>query len=210
MDQVIPAGEVRRETKAANSRFIATLAPAFSVEEARSFITRIRNEFPDATHNVPAFRVGHGSTVVEHCSDDGEPSGTAGRPILQVLRGSGFGDLVVVVTRYFGGTKLGTGGLVRAYTEAVKDVLGITPRASRIPTLTVNLQLSYTFYERFQKLVEKNQGTIIDATFTDEVRLTLYLPETNFLKFEGDIIHLTSGQVRPIVMHHDLRIYRVE
>ena len=105
----IPARETRTEIIVVNSRFIATAAPAFTVDEAKAFVARIRAEFADASHNVPAFVVGHGSSVIAHCSDDGEPSGTAGRPALAVLQGSGLGD-AAVVTRYFGGTKLGTGG----------------------------------------------------------------------------------------------------
>ncbi len=109
-----------------NSRFIAHLAPAASVEEAKAFIDQIRAEYADATHNVPAYVIGYGASVTAHCNDDGEPAGTAGRPILAVLQGSGLGDVVLVVTRYFGGTKLGTGGLVRAYTEAAQAVLAVT------------------------------------------------------------------------------------
>ena len=111
----LPARETRTEIKVKNSIFIATAAPVFTVAEAKAFVGRIKMEFADATHNVPAYLVGFGTTVTAHCSDDGEPSGTAGRPMLAVLQGSGLGDVAVVVTRYFGGTKLGTGGLVRAY-----------------------------------------------------------------------------------------------
>ena len=106
----IPASETRIEMKVKNSRFIATAAPVFSVDEAKAFIARVRDEFSDASHNVPAYQVGFGPSTIAHCSDDGEPSGTAGRPMLAVVRGSGLGDIAVVVTRYFGGTKLGTGG----------------------------------------------------------------------------------------------------
>jgi uncharacterized YigZ family protein len=116
----IPARETRAEIKVVNSRFVATVAPVFSVDAAKAFIARVRREFADATHNVPAYLIGHGASVIAHCNDDGEPSGTAGRPALAVLRGSGLGDVAVVVTRYFGGTKLGTGGLVRAYSGAVR------------------------------------------------------------------------------------------
>jgi uncharacterized YigZ family protein len=123
----IPAQQTRTEIDVLNSRFIATIAPAFSVEQARLFIAGIKVEFSDATHNVPAYVIGHGSSVIAHCHDDGEPSGTAGRPALAVLSGSGLGDAVVVVTRYFGGTKLGTGGLVRAYRDAVRAVLEVVP-----------------------------------------------------------------------------------
>ncbi|UCC52815.1 MAG: YigZ family protein, partial [Anaerolineaceae bacterium] len=119
----IPAAERRTEIRVSNSRFIVTAAPAFTVEEAKAFIKRIKAEFKDASVNVPAYVIGYGPSVTAHCNDDGEPSGTAGRPMLAVLQGSGLGDIVAVVTRYFGGTKLGTGGLVRAYGDAVKEVL---------------------------------------------------------------------------------------
>ena len=98
MSYPIPAQENRAEMLVVNSRFIATLAPAFSVEEARTFIARLRAEFADATHNVPAYIVGHGASVITHAHDDGEPAGTAGRPAMAVLQGSGLGDAVVVVT----------------------------------------------------------------------------------------------------------------
>ena len=113
----VPAAETRRKLTVSNSRFISSLAPVFSVDEAKAFIQRIKTEFPDASHNVPLYIIGHGASEIAHCSDAGEPSGTAGRPGLAVLRGSGLGDVAMVVTRYFGGTKLGTGGLARAYSE---------------------------------------------------------------------------------------------
>ncbi|MCJ7700323.1 MAG: YigZ family protein, partial [Anaerolineales bacterium] len=139
----IPAQEIRHEIVVVNSRFIATLAPVFDVDQAKSFITRVKSEFTDASHNVPAFVVGHGASIIAHCSDDGEPAGTAGRPTLAVLQGSGMGDAAVVVTRYFGGTKLGKGGLVRAYGDAVRQVLKIAPLAKKVPTQTLMFALPY-------------------------------------------------------------------
>src|SRR4030095_2751575 len=129
---LIPLNESRREHVAVNSRFIATLTPAFSVEGARAFIARIKKEFADATHNVPAYIIGGRNTRTEFCSDDGEPSGTSGKPALTVLRGSGLGDVAVVVTRYFGGTLLGTGGLVTAYTESTQMVVNAVVRGRRV------------------------------------------------------------------------------
>ena len=161
----VPAEEVRREIMVVNSRFIATLAPAASVEQARAFIARVRQEFPDATHHVPVFLVGGGDSVIEHCSDAGEPAGTAGRPALAVLRGSGLGDVVVVITRYFGGTKLGTGGLVRAYSEAMRTVIDAAPRAHKVLTHTVMLDLPYRLLERLRLLIKAQQGEILDETF---------------------------------------------
>src|SRR5688572_32780456 len=95
-------------------------------------MNRIRKEFADANHNVPVYLIGGGNTVTEYFSDDGEPSGTAGRPALAVLRGSGLGDVAVVVTRYFGGTLLGTGGLVKAYTESTQMVVNAVRRGQRV------------------------------------------------------------------------------
>ena len=131
--RIIPAAEARVALTVVNSRFIATAAPVFSVEAARAFVGRVRAEFADASHNVPAYVIGHGATTIAHCHDDGEPAGTAGRPVLAVLQGSGLGDVAVVVTRYFGGTKLGTGGLVRAYGDAARAVLAALPRAEKVP-----------------------------------------------------------------------------
>ncbi|MBN1318557.1 MAG: YigZ family protein, partial [Anaerolineales bacterium] len=149
----IPEREVRKEIRVVNSRFIATVAPALTVDQAKEFISRIRNEFADASHNVPAFLIGYGSSVTAHCSDDGEPSGTAGRPVLSVLRGSGLGDVVLVITRYFGGTKLGTGGLVRAYSEAARQVLDLAPRAVKVATQTLLVVVPYSLYEQLGRLI---------------------------------------------------------
>ena len=158
---LIPARETRTEIQVVNSRFIATAAPAFTVDDAKAFVARIKREFADASHNVSAYVVGHGATVVAHCTDDGEPSGTAGRPALAVLRGSGLGDVAVVVTRYFGGTKLGTGGLVRAYGDAVRAVLDVLPRAAKIPTHTVALVTPYPYFERVRLLVSAHGGQVL-------------------------------------------------
>ena len=166
-EKTIPAREARTEIQVLNSRFIATGAPAFSVEEARAFIARVKDEFADATHNVPAFLIGHGSSVIAHCHDDGEPSGTAGRPALAVLQGSGLGDVVVVVTRYFGGTKLGTGGLVRAYGDAVRALLEVLPRARKVATHTVLIASPYPAYEPVAQAIEAHGGEILEQNFAD-------------------------------------------
>ena len=144
----IPLNEIRREQIVVNSRFIATLAPVFSTDEARAFISRIKKEFADASHNVPAYIIGGGNTVTEYFSDDGEPAGTSGRPALTVLRGSGLGDVAVVVTRYFGGTLLGTGGLVKAYTESTQLVVNAVERGRRVPVHVAMAAIPYNLFER--------------------------------------------------------------
>ena len=191
----IPAAEVRAEIEVKNSRFIATLAPVFSVDEAKSFVARIKAEFSDATHNVPAFQVGFGSSVTAHCNDDGEPAGTAGRPMLAVLQGSGLGDVAVVVTRYFGGTKLGTGGLVRAYSDAVKAVLAITPHAEKVPTHTVMIVIPYSYVERMRRLVEGHNGRLLDEEFAADVTVTAQFTVEQFAHFQKELEEMSHGSL---------------
>jgi uncharacterized YigZ family protein len=193
---LVPAQEIRRELTISNSRFICSLAPVFSVDEAKRFIQRIKAEFPDATHHVPLYLIGHGASETAHCSDAGEPSGTAGRPALAVLRGSGLGDVVVVVTRYFGGTKLGTGGLVRAYSEAVRLVVEAVARAERVLTHTVMVAFPYTYLERMRLIVAGHSGAILDETFAADVTLTARLRVEKFADFQSSLNDLTKGQVR--------------
>ena len=200
----IPAEEARTEIRVSNSRFIATAAPAFSVEEARAFIGRMKAEFKDASHNVPAFVIGYGPSVTAHCKDDGEPSGTAGRPMLAVLQGSGLGDIVVVVTRYFGGTKLGTGGLVRAYGDAVKEVLAILPLAEKVATHTVMMALPYNMYERVKLLVEARHGRILDEEFAADITITAQFATDQFPGFQDALRELSHGRLEAEIIETDL------
>lgn len=192
----IPAERTRTEIMVSNSRFIATAAPVFSVEEARAFIQEIRYEFSDASHNVPAFLVGYGPSVIAHCSDDGEPSGTAGRPVLAVIQGSGLGDIAVVVTRYFGGTKLGTCGLVRAYSDAVKSVLSNLRIAEKVPTHTVMLVIPYSLYEQTKLLVDEFGGKILDEEFSADITISIQFLVEKFDSFNEHIIELSRGKIK--------------
>jgi len=191
----IPAERIRVETRVVNSRFIATLAPAFSVEEARNFIKEIQDEFKDATHNVPAFIIGHGESETAHCTDAGEPSGTAGRPMLAVLQGSKLGDVCVVVTRYFGGTKLGTGGLVRAYSNAVRNVVEIVPRAQKIWMHTIISVYPYPYIERMRRLADAFSVEIIEETFEADVTLTARILPEYLQQFQAQVLEMTNGSV---------------
>lgn len=198
--QLVPAQEARASIRVVNSRFIATAAPTFSVEEARAFVDRIRHEFDDATHNVPAYIIGHGASVIEHCNDDGEPSGTAGPPVLSVLRGSGLGDVGVVVTRYFGGTKLGTGGLVRAYSDAAREVLSVLPRAIRASTHTVLIEMPYSLFEQIRRLVELHQGHILNEAFAAQVTMTARLPQDRYVKLQAALQEISRGSIEARVV----------
>ncbi|MCP4419283.1 MAG: YigZ family protein [Chloroflexi bacterium] len=192
---LIPATETRTEIEVKRSRFIATAVPTFTIAEARTFIARIKTEFRDASHNVPAFLIGFGNSVTAHSNDDGEPSGTAGRPILAVLQGSGLGDIAVVVTRYFGGTKLGTGGLVRAYGNATKAVLDILPRAEKVTTHTVMLALPYNMLERVRLLVGVWNGRILNEQFTADITMTMQFTITQFPNFQEALRELSHGSL---------------
>ncbi len=199
----IPAEETRTEIQVLNSRFVATAAPVFTVDEAKAFVARIRQEFADASHNVPAYLVGYGTSVVAHTTDDGEPSGTAGRPALAVLRGSGLGDVAVVVTRYFGGTKLGTGGLVRAYSDAVRAVLDVLPRAEKVPTHTVLVAAPYSFFERVRLAVDAHLGLILEEEFAADVTVTARFPVERVPGFQDALREMSNGTIEAEIVGTD-------
>lgn len=206
---LVPLTEIRREQTVVNSRFIATLAPAFSSDEARTFIKRIRAEFADATHNVPVYIIGGGNTVTEYFSDDGEPSGTSGKPALTVLRGSGLGDAVLVITRYFGGTLLGTGGLVKAYTEAAQSVVNIVERGRRVPVHVAMMAIPYNLLERVRLLVSKNQGKVLGEDYAGDITLTLQFPVENYEAFQSDMREISAGKIQAEVIETKEEIVKV-
>lgn len=206
---LVPLTEIRREQMVVNSRFIATLAPAFSIEEARTFMKRIREEFSDATHNVPAYIIGGGNTVTEYFSDDGEPSGTSGKPALTVLRGSGLGDVVLVITRYFGGTLLGTGGLVKAYTEAAQSVVNAVARGQRIPVHVAMVAIPYNLLERVRILVSKDHGKVLGEDYAGDITMTLQFPVEQYDAFQTDLRELSAGKIQAEVIESKEEIVAV-
>lgn len=199
-NRIVPARRIQTELIERNSRFITSAAPTFTVEQAQAFIKHIAERYPDATHHVPIFLIGHGASVIEHCSDDGEPSGTAGKPALAVLRGSGLGDIAVVITRYFGGTKLGTGGLVRAYSDSMRQVLAELPRAKKLTTTTLLFVVPYALFERAQIIIANFNGFCIEKNFAADVTLSVRLPNNHLEAFKDRITALTQGQVEFITI----------
>uniref|UniRef100_A0A7S4K960 Impact N-terminal domain-containing protein n=1 Tax=Guillardia theta TaxID=55529 RepID=A0A7S4K960_GUITH len=173
-----PAEETSAEIKVKNSRFIGTLAYTPSVEDARKFIADMKVRYPDARHNCYAFKIGDASSSIEGMSDDGEPSGTAGRPILNVIAGSSVTDCTLVVTRYFGGTKLGTGGLVKAYTECAQVTLLGSKTVERV--FRVRLAVSgvdYGLYAKLRSSLEALGGIIEDENFGEDVAFKVNVEE---------------------------------
>jgi uncharacterized YigZ family protein len=191
----IPAGEAEVELRVKNSRFIGRAGYTPTVEAAKDFIEQAKGDWPNHSHAVYAFAVGHGASVTHGLSDAGEPSGTAGRPALAVLKGSGLGDVTLVILRYFGGTKLGTGGLVKAYTEAAQLTLAELPRAEKVERVTVRLTLPYAYYEPLKRLLEAHRGQIAAEEFLAEVALRLTFAAPDLPTFEAALAEMTGGQV---------------
>lgn len=177
------------------SRFIAQVFPVETEEEAAGIIEETKKKYWDARHNCYAFVLGAGGEI-SRCSDDGEPSGTAGRPILEVILGKGLRNVLVIVTRYFGGTLLGTGGLVRAYSAATQA--GI--EASQVITKEVGYRLTvdtdYTGVGKLQHVAAQQHVGILDTAYAERVRMVLLAPEALCDKVIQEITEATAGQTK--------------
>ncbi len=192
----IPAAPARAEIRVVNSTFIGSANYTPGVEAARAFIAAIRAEMPDARHHAYAYLVGTGDSHCAGMSDDGEPSGTAGRPMLAIVRGSGLGDVAVVVTRFFGGTLLGTGGLVHAYSDATRAVLDVLPRTMRVERHTLHLSVAYRDYATARRLLDEHDAHIEDETFADCVTLHVALPVARLDACATALAEATAGHAR--------------
>lgn len=172
---------VRFEEEIKRSRFITTLARVDSRERALAFVDAIRREFPDARHNCWAYAAGRpGDTAQVGQSDDGEPHGTAGRPMLNQLLYGGVGELAAVTTRYFGGIKLGTGGLTRAYQNGVKEALLLLPTAEKKVLCRALVEVDYAHVDRFYRLLPQFQARVAGEDFGSSALFTVELPEDCF------------------------------
>ena len=191
----IPATRHRVEEEILRSRFITTAAYAPTVEEARAFVDEMRVEFADASHNCWAYVVGlPGSSAQNGMSDDGEPHGTAGRPMLTVLLHSGLGDIVVVVTRYFGGTLLGKGGLVRAYSGGVQLALESLPTAEKVEKTRLTVLFDYSAITAIQRMLPDYETELLSENYGVDVSYELQMPVEQVERFRADLADLTNGQ----------------
>lgn len=177
------------------SRFIVTLSPVKSEEEAAAFIDEIKKKYWDARHNCSAFVIGPNAELTR-CSDDGEPSGTAGRPMLEVLLSEEIRNVAVVVTRYFGGTLLGTGGLVRAYTQAVKEGLKNSKTARMCYGMELVIHTDYNGVGKILYLLEKQGLKVQNAEYAQAVTLTVMAPAKKKEGFIKEVIQATGGKCR--------------
>ena len=201
---------VRQEASAEQiiekSRFIAYVSPAASREEAEEFISSIRKKHRDATHNVPAMVLGD-KMQIQWGSDDGEPQGTSGAPIVQMLVAQGITNVVVVVTRYFGGIKLGTGGLVRAYTSSAKlglEEAGICDVCERS---VLTYALDYTYLAKLQNMADDSLFNIENLAYTDVVEAELSCVPEKTDELKGLVANLTGG--KGVLKSEETRVIRV-
>lgn len=177
------------------SRFIAYISRATTVEEAESFIQDIKKKHWNATHNCSAYLIGENDQF-QKANDDGEPSGTAGVPMLEVLKKKGLKDTVVVVTRYFGGIKLGAGGLVRAYGKAVSEGLTSIGIVERKLMRIMHTTIDYTLLGKVENELRSSQYTLKEIVYSEQVELLIWVEENQTLEFQEWFINLTNGKAK--------------
>ncbi|WP_194757327.1 IMPACT family protein [Aliidiomarina indica] len=177
MGYSIPASELEFELDIKKSRFIARAAYAPSREDALAVVAFMQARYPDARHHCYAYLIGHPDSATSGAAnDDGEPSGTAGKPILNVIGHKGIGDIVVVVSRYFGGVKLGAGGLVRAYAQATEQVLSQLPLTVHIAQESIEIQCDFSQEQNFRHWLQGHDGRVVDVQYGDRVAIKAVVP----------------------------------
>ena len=176
------------------SRFIATLAYCETQEEAEAFFAAIRKKFYDARHNCTAFIIKENGTLIIRSSDDGEPQGTAGHPMLDVLQSKNLVNVAAVVTRYFGGTLLGTGGLVRSYTKAIQAAVENSIIIERLKGREINLEVDYTAIGKIEYYLASNNIVPRDKAYGENVTMELVIPEESVSALEKEIASVTNGK----------------
>lgn len=197
------SGQSSAEYTEKRSRFIAVIRHCETEQEAVNFINDIRAKHRDARHNCYAYSVSSGA--VKRFSDDGEPHGTAGKPMLDIIDGEGLCNVCAVVTRYFGGVLLGTGGLVRAYSKALKDAAVSANRAVMIPCTVFSCSADYTDSARLSKLISDMGGVTENAEYTEKVALTFFMRESKKSEFELKLKEMFCARITAKEIKTELR-----
>jgi uncharacterized YigZ family protein len=187
--------EVQVESKVQSSRFIASASPSSTKSEAEEFIARRKKRYHDATHNCFAYRCGTDGSQYRF-NDDGEPSGSAGKPILAAIDKFGMTDVVIVVTRYFGGTKLGVGGLIRAYGDAAEQALASTRQITRYILDLFRISFPHSHISNVMHVTSKCGARIVDTVYDEEVHLVLEIRKSKAEELRSSLVNHTSGNVR--------------
>lgn len=193
---LVPLTAVTSEQTIKQSRFICVLGHGTSAEKIFRELELIRLGHPKATHVCWAYIAGPPGSPLRGMSDDGEPKGTAGRPMLNVLDHSGFGEIWAAVIRYFGGIKLGKGGLIRAYTSSVQKALNLVEAEEKQPMVPYLLDFDYNLQPAFEKLLEENGVEIIERAFALQVSLSLLVPETKISEIGQKIAEISGGKAK--------------
>ncbi|WP_440877400.1 YigZ family protein [Thalassotalea sp. PLHSN55] len=194
---LIAADELVDETIVSRSRFICYLFPCQSLEQAKQQLKSIQSLHPQASHHCHAFVAGKADDSQKYgFSDDGEPSGTAGKPMLIALQGSNIGQVCAIVVRYFGGTKLGTGGLQRAYGGSVRQALTKLKTITKVPMVNKTLVCQYTQINDVLYVIEQAEGEIIEQNYAEQVNLVIALPISNQDIVEQQLKTLSCGQIK--------------
>lgn len=183
--------EFRHEYIVDKSRFITTISPCTTEEEAQAFIGRINKEFWDATHNCTAYALGP-KQEQQRSSDNGEPSGTAGKPMLEVLKKTGITNVAVVVTRYFGGIKLGAGGLIRAYSHSVAETLRLAPKELHSTRTQLQVTIDYALYGAVERFLQ-DKKLHYEANFGEHVTVTILVPPTDVEGIQKELQDMSHG-----------------
>jgi uncharacterized YigZ family protein len=181
--------------KTKGSKFIANVRKTENVEDAKSILNEITAEFHDATHNCYAWKIGVGKNIISKYSDDGEPNHTAGLPIYKTIESANLTNVIVVVTRYFGGTKLGTGGLARAYSKASGDALAKSGNVKKYQTDKVIFTANFEFSSMIHNIISSNKAVILDTSYNEDIVFTVEIRKS---KLDGFILKLkdgTNGQI---------------
>ncbi|MFQ5675934.1 MAG: YigZ family protein [bacterium] len=187
--------EVVAEEGVKGSKFIAHASPVSTREDAEDYLKRISDRFMDATHNCFAYKIGTGDRAIIRFSDAGEPSGTAGRPILQAIETKELANIVVVVARYFGGTKLGTGGLIRAYRSCALAALSKATTVEYYPQVILRLLFPYDLTNMAQHLIRKYGATVLERGFEEQSSLVIQLKATEAANFRNELNNVSSGKI---------------
>ncbi len=201
MGYTVPAREARFAQEIKKSRFIGVATQVLSPEDATEALVTRKKEFPDATHHCWAYVIGNPKTSWQmRMDDDGEPSGTAGKPILNVLQHKNVGDILLVVVRYFGGTKLGAGGLVRAYSSSASGVMECLEVVTNTPLREARLRLDYAEEQPVRRLLEELELTVSSSTYGEHVELLIRFPEDRSHALEDALAERTSGRVKLVAI----------
>jgi len=192
---LVPGKKLQSEIKVKGSRFICTVIPCLNSEDAESEYAKLKKNYYDATHNCFAWRI---DDVSWRYSDDGEPSGTAGKPILQSIDGCNLKEVLCVVTRYFGGTKLGTGGLIRAYSDAASEALAKVKPKIKTVWAEVEIAFAYALENLVRKTLSEFNGKLTESVYDDSVKMKLALPQSLLKDFCTKLSELSNSQIKII------------